>query len=112
MKIWIDDMCDVDCDRKTPAGWIGCKTPLQACRFLKSGKVTHVSFDHDLGDDVIGSGYTIARYVEKLAYNRKIPRLSWSIHSSNPVGSKAIHQAMMNAEKFWTSFNDNNKEIG
>ena len=104
MKIWIDDQID-DKDtphRHVPQGWIGAKTALQACRYIKTGKVTDIDFDHDLGTDTNDrGGYIVALYIEKLAYNKMIPALQWRIHSANPVGRKNITQAMQSAERFW-----------
>lgn len=103
MKLWLDDMLDDPSspDRHVPTGWVGAKTALQACRLLASGKITHISFDHDLGPSWAGSGYLVARFIEKLAFNKKIPPLSWEIHSANPVGAKNITLAMKSADKFF-----------
>lgn len=102
MKIWLDDLCnDKDTDRFTPEGFIGCQTALQACRLIKTGQVTYISFDHDLGNDQGFDGYLVARYIEKLAYFDKIPKLRYDIHSSNPVGRDNIVRAMASAERYW-----------
>ncbi len=103
MKLWIDDQLnekDMPA-RWTPPGWTGVKTTLGACRLIKTGKVTAVNFDHDLGEGN-GSGYIIARYIEKLAYERKIGRIEWFVHSGNPTGASNIERAMKSAEKFWS----------
>ena len=104
--LWVDDQIDDPSahGRHVPEGWIGVKTPLQACRYIKTGKVIHIDFDHDLG--MISNdrgGYLIARYIEKLAYEGKISRIDWSIHSANPVGRKNIVHAMRSAERSWDS---------
>lgn len=96
MKLWLDDQIDDPAtpDRHTPEGWVGCKTALQACRILKTGKVTRISFDHDLGPSWAGTGYTVACFIEKYVYFGKVPPLDWSIHSANPVGRDRIKSAM------------------
>lgn len=103
IKLWLDDLLDdpESPERHTPAGWTGAKTALEACRLIKTGAVTHVSFDHDLGPAWAGSGYTVARFIEKLAFEGSIPQLTWDIHSANPVGAHNIRQAMLSADKFF-----------
>lgn len=67
-----------------------------------SGDVTHISFDHDLGD-FAGTGYEVAKAVEYWAFHKVISSITWEIHSANPVGRKNIEQAMRSAERFWNS---------
>ncbi|MEO7173582.1 cyclic-phosphate processing receiver domain-containing protein [Flavobacterium sp.] len=110
MKVWLDDMLDSrdSSDRHTPLGWIGVKTALQACRLIKTGKVEAISLDHDLGVNSSGtemcSGYVVAKYIEKMAFLNKIPRIeSCEVHSANPVGKTKMVSALANASKFWDS---------
>jgi hypothetical protein len=103
MKIWLDDLCEIECNRKTPDSYVGVKTAKQAIKLLKTGKVTYISFDHDLGPSIAGTGYLVAQYIEKAAYLDKIPKLDYDVHSSNPVGRKNIESAMENANKFWNT---------
>jgi hypothetical protein len=94
MKIWIDDV------RKMPSSYnTHVKTYEEAIKYLETGKVTHISFDHDLGTKK--SGYDIAKYIERKSYEGKLKPITWTIHSANPVGSKNITYAMMNADKYW-----------
>ncbi len=94
MKIWLDDL------RPMPIGFdIHCKTSNDAINLIQKGFVTHISFDHDLGED--DTGYKVAFFIEKNAFFNKISPLSWEIHSANPVGKNNIEMAMRNAEKFW-----------
>lgn len=69
--------------------------------------ITEISFDHDLGDDVDGTGYDVAKWIEKQCYlgNMKCPK--WSVHSANPVGRKNIESAMKNAENYSRRTNGN-----
>lgn len=103
MKIWLDDVRNPPDD-----SWTWVKNKSEAIPLLMSGDVTHVSFDHDLGE--IHTGYDLAKDIEKWAfedyhnmYAWKFPKLTWDIHSANPVGRKNIEMAMRNAEKFWNS---------
>jgi hypothetical protein len=101
MKLWLDDQLDdPDCpERHTPEGWVGVKTALAACRLLATGQVTYISFDHDLGTWL--SGYIVAKFIAKRAYEDKMSRLGWDLHSKNPVGADNIRFTMKNAERFW-----------
>ena len=53
MKIYLDD------ERPIPEGWVGARWPEDVIRLLEAGGVTHVSLDHDLGDDEHGTGYDV-----------------------------------------------------
>lgn len=103
MKLWLDDQIDDPTTpyRHTPEGWVGVRTALQACRLLATGEVTYISFDHDLGPSWAGSGYLVAKFIERRAFYRRIKRLRWDVHSANPIGAKNIENAMMRAETFW-----------
>lgn len=74
-------------------------------RFIKGykGKIEHISFDHDLGDeDKNGTGYDVAVALEEMAYNNKISKISYAVHSANPVGRKRIDAAMKFIQKnYW-----------
>jgi len=95
MKLWLDDK------RPIPPGYeIWCKTAKQAIWALQNYDVTHISFDNDLGTG-FGEGYQVADWIEEQAHNGKINRLTWAVHSANPVRRDSIVSAMRNAEKFW-----------
>lgn len=50
MKVFLDD------ERAAPAGWVLARWPDEAIELLRQGGVTHLSLDHDLGDDRKGAG--------------------------------------------------------
>ncbi len=75
---------------------------LDSINLLKLNIVTHISLDHDLG--TIMTGYDIAKYIEKMAYFKKINKIKWEIHSANPVGYRNIKIALENANKYWGLF--------
>lgn len=108
MKLWIDDI------RPMPDSFdIWVKNADEAIKILKSGVVTHVSFDHDLGDiketdgpivlwnEYEKTGYDIATWVERQAYLGVIPPFTYEVHSANPVGAERIKRSMQNAIKYW-----------
>jgi len=59
MKIYLDD------ERPTPEGWHSCSWPEEVIHLLKAGGVTHLSLDHDLGDDAHGTGYDVVLWIEE-----------------------------------------------
>ncbi len=65
--------------------------------------VTHVSFDHDMG--MFGGKpvdtQIIARMIEDLASKGLIRRLTWDIHSQNPVGRDALYATLSRADGYW-----------
>lgn len=59
MKIFLDD------ERQTPEGWVRVYWPDEAIELLKTGQVSEVSLDHDLGDDQRGTGYDVVLWIEE-----------------------------------------------
>ena len=53
MKVYLDD------ERAAPAGWVDVRWPEEVIELLKTGNVTELSLDHDLGDDGHGTGYDV-----------------------------------------------------
>jgi len=92
MKLWLDDV------REAPDGWLWCKKVEEALDLLESFEITEISFDHDLGYDM--SGYDLACWIEREA-TLGLPRLTWKVHSANPVGRKRIEAAMIMADRYW-----------
>jgi hypothetical protein len=97
MKIWLDDK------RLMPSDYdVHYTSALKLIETLKTGVVSKVSLDHDLGDEMyFGNGYMVAKAIEEMAYLGSIPRLEWHIHSQNSVGVASMKQALMNADRYW-----------
>lgn len=96
MKIYLDDI------RENPYPYhIPVRNAPVAIEFIKTGNVTHISFDHDLGEPENGTGYDVAVAIEELAFNDKIKPIKWTIHSANPVGRVNIERAMRSADRYW-----------
>jgi hypothetical protein len=93
MKLFLDDL------RACPDGYTLCRTAEEAIALLKTGDVTEISFDHDLGTDPV-DGETVAKFIEEAVYFQKIPMPEWTIHSANPVGRQEISLAMTSAERY------------
>lgn len=94
MRIWLDD------ERPMPLGYdVHCKTAEDAKALIGFGKVTYVSFDHDLGDGQ--SGYELASWIEQEAAHGRLSRIWWDVHSANPSGAANIKRAMERADRWW-----------
>ncbi len=94
MRLWLDD------ERQMPDDYdIQTRFVSIAMELINKGIITHISFDHDLGYNY--TGYTLAKHIEKMAENKELKRLSWQVHSANPVGRRNIEMAMISAERFW-----------
>lgn len=102
IKIWLDDQInDPDCpNRHPPEGFVGIDNADDAIKLIMEGNVSYISFDHDLGYNV-KNGYDVASFIEELAFNKKIDKIDWDIHSANTVGAANIEMAMISAERFW-----------
>ena len=96
MNIWLDDIRSAPENTKWDAH---CFNARAAILLIKTGKVKYISFDHDLGPGP--TGYDVALEIEELAAKKKIPPISYYIHSANPVGAQNIRRAMERAIAFW-----------
>lgn len=90
MKLYLDD------ERIAPDGWVQVRWPDEAIKLLKQGLVTHLSLDHDLGDDQRGTGYDVLLWIEQEVVQRGFTPPEVTIHSANP----AARQRMLAAVKF------------
>lgn len=79
LKVWLDD------ERAAPAGWTTARWPADAIQLLQTCKVTHISLDHDLGDDSRGTGYDVIAWIEAAVRNQSIIPPIITVHSANPA---------------------------
>lgn len=106
MKLWLDDERDpkdpyIQGEFGAEGDEIWVKTAAEAIRYLKSGNVTHISLDHDLGPKSAGTGMDVAKWIEEQAFHGTLPRLDWDVHSMNSVGLLNITRAMMKSDEYW-----------
>ena len=78
MKVFLDDK------RETPDGWVRVYEPDEAITLLKTGEVTELSLDHDLGDDQQGTGYDVILWIEEAVMTRGFVSPMIFVHSANP----------------------------
>lgn len=77
MKVFLDD------ERVAPEGWVRTFWPEDVIALLKTGKVTELSLDHDLGDDAHGTGYTVLLWLEEQVFvHGMLPPLI-HVHTAN-----------------------------
>jgi hypothetical protein len=77
MKVYLDD------ERLAPDGWVQVRWPDEAIELLESGEVTHISLDHDLGDDDRGTGYDVVVWIEEATAVRHFDPPEIRVHSAN-----------------------------
>jgi hypothetical protein len=95
MRLYLDDL------RITPTGFdVRAFTAAEAIEVLKTGNITFISFDHDLGEPECGTGYDVAKWIEEQAHtNSMFVMPDWTVHSGNPVGAGNIQRAMLSADR-------------
>lgn len=100
MKIWLDDK------RIMPEGFdLHVISAFYAIDMIKTGKVTKIGLDHDLGDETIfGNGHMVSDFIEEQAYFGKIPRIEWSIQSSNGPEIARMSIALRRADVYWSKY--------
>ena len=96
MKVYLDDA------RTPPEGWVLTKTPKETIELLKTGKVTDLSLDHDLGgDDTTGTGYDVVQWIEKQVFLKKllvVPNIT--VHSANISARKKMELGIKSIGRF------------
>jgi Cyclic-phosphate processing Receiver domain len=84
MKVWLDDRRAPHPDPET---WIWVKTPAEAIELLRTGEVTELSLDHDLGlldGERELTGYDVVPWIEEApATQGFVPPETIRVHSSN-----------------------------
>lgn len=100
MKIWLDDK------RTMPIEFdIHVVSAFEAIDMIKTGKVTKIGLDHDLSDETIfGNGHMVSDFIEEQAYFGKIPRIEWSIQSSNGPEIARMTIALRRADIYWSTY--------
>lgn len=88
MKLFLDD------ERIAPDGWTQVRWPDEAIKLLQSGVVTHLSLDHDLGDDLRGTGYDVLLWIEQESALHGFVPPRMEVHSANPSGRMRMLSAI------------------
>jgi len=93
MKVFLDD------ERPTPEGWVRAFWPEEVIALLKTGEVTELSLDHDLGDDA-RSGYDVLTWLEEQAFEGTLRMPEITIHSANAAGRQRMAAAVRSIHRF------------
>jgi hypothetical protein len=105
LKVYLDD------ERATPDGWYRTYEPNQTIALLESGLVTHVSLDHDLGDDdIIGTGYDVVLWIEEQVMMNDFTPPKITVHSANPPAKKRMKQGIEQIRKAYEANCDDTGE--
>jgi hypothetical protein len=94
MKVYLDD------ERIAPEGWVQVRWPGEAIKLLESGEVTHLSLDHDLGDDRRGTGYDVLLWIEREVVLRQYVLPEIIIHTANLAASRRMLAAIEAIQNF------------
>lgn len=90
MKVYLDD------ERTTPEGYIRVYWPEEAIELLKTGNVTEISLDHDLGDDEHGTGYDVVLWIEEQVYTQNFKPPIMNVHSANSSARDKMENGINN----------------
>jgi len=104
MKVWLDDK------RVMPDGFdLHVVSAFDAMELIETGQVTKIGLDHDLGDEkIVGNGHMVSDFIEEQAFFGTIPRIEWSIQSSNGPEVARMSVALRRADVYW----DNHERDG
>ena len=94
LKVYLDD------ERSTPEGWTGVRWPEEAIALLRTGKVTEMSLDHDLGNDEHGTGYDVLTWLEEQVAIHGFRPPKCRVHSANSSARQKMLLAIRRIVKF------------
>ncbi len=90
MKVYLDDDRE---NRPTPDGFRRVYTAQEAIDVLKTGKVTVISLDHDLGPrEKCGDGTAVMKWIRD---NKLRPLPEIYFHTQNPVGRVSMQNVLL-----------------
>jgi hypothetical protein len=90
VRVYLDD------ERETPEGWERVYWPSEAIELLKTGKVTDISLDHDLGDDDRGTGYDVVLWIEEAVATAGFEAPNMNVHSANSSARDKMNLGIQN----------------
>jgi hypothetical protein len=95
MKVFLDD------ERVAPVGWVQVRWPNEVIMLLEGGEVSHLSLDHDLGDDQRGTGYDVLLWIEREVALKKFAPPEITIHTANPAAMQRMLVAVQSIRKIY-----------
>ena len=94
MKVYLDD------GREAPEGWVRVRWPEEAIELLKTGQVTDLSLDHDLGDDERGTGYDVVLWIEEAVATGAFVPPRMVVHSANAPARAKMEAGLERIRRF------------
>lgn len=94
IRVWLDD------ERPAPEGWIAVRWPQEAINWLRTHRVTHISLDHDLGDDARGTGYDVIVWIEEEMRRSGFEPPQITVHSANPAARVRMAAGVAAIERY------------
>lgn len=94
LKVYLDD------ERPTPSGWTRVYWPDEAIALLKTGCVSEISLDHDLGEDERGTGYDVVLWIEKAVIVDGFAPPIMHVHSANASAKQKMLAGIANIKKW------------
>jgi hypothetical protein len=98
VRVYLDDV------REAPEGWVRTDTAGETIELLKTGEVTHLSLDHDLGVRPEGpedTGYFVLSWLEQEVglgrWQHPLPALV--VHSANPPAHERMLRAIQSIRR-------------
>jgi hypothetical protein len=91
-----------------PEGWVLTQTAPETISLLEAGNVTHLSLDHDLGEDpVVGTGYDVLLWIEEqVASNGFVPP-EIDVHSDNAGARPKMEAAIASIQRLYLDYKNN-----
>lgn len=101
LKVYLDD------ERSVPSGWHLCKDVDSVISLLKTGKVSELSLDHDLGMEhstgdysLAPNGYDVLLWIEKEVHLHGFNPPKIKIHTANSTARRKMELAVKAIEKY------------
>ena len=93
IKVYLDDI------RPAPEGWVKVLWPDHVIALLKTGNVDEISLDHDLGNDLFGTGYDVLLWIENEVVTNNFQPPIIRVHSANGPAYDKMTMAVLNIRK-------------
>lgn len=77
MKVYLDD------ERNAPPGWARVYWVEEAITLLKTNSVQEISLAHDLGNNLLGTGYDVILWIEEQVSKKSFVPPKIFVHSAN-----------------------------
>jgi len=95
MKVYLDDI------RIPTKDWTLVKWPNEAIKLLKTGKVTEISLDHDLGNDRKGMGNDVILWMEEKVITSSFIPPKIHIHTANSSARSKMEKGVKSILKHY-----------